>query len=1557
VNHNPYPGLRPFQAKDHRLFFGRETQVDELLDLLQENHFVAVVGVSGSGKSSLVRAGLVPRLRRGFISEAGTSWRIVLVRPGASPLSALWEGLSRQLISSSCPSEGLVRLSQIYELSSRSLIEIAKNFLTKNGEGEDFNENLLLIIDQFEELFTFSPSCEHASSESVSSNEERFEAARAFVDRLMKATQQREVPIYVILTMRSDYLGDCARFRDFPELLNRSQYLIPRMSVQELSNAIEKPAKLGEPSTRVGRPLVNHLLNDLNDEPRNLPRLQHVLMQTWETWAKRFSTNVERKLSPQETKDASAFAESVNRRDDDCLSLVDYEQVGEFENALNKHADDLFKNLDDEDQRYLTELIFKRITTRDTSNRLVRRPTKLSDIFAVLGVQNDAEREKVIRILSLYMAENVSFLTSPDLEKGEISDLTADSMIDLTHESLISGWKALRSWVEAEAESAEQYRRTAQGARDHKVGRRGWLQAGELQYINEFRLNPCAPWTQAWSSRYDTLENGIQISDWARVVAFIASSEDNLHSQAELEERLEKAKRELENRAERAEIESKKLALERDQKEAEKHEAENRAKKAELETQKVALERDQKIATARLRSKILATVLVYVTIMTPLTACVLYLLITLYNRQDADYVANQSAAQFRRLGAASQENAALLAIQSIGIKKVPSNTDVSTWESFERITKGAPAKPLLMERLASMFVVPTKLADGIRSYRVVTLSEPGQQGSAHPRSFQFQNDSLKEDVHFLERDHELFTAVSASGRFAAYPCNAKEPGKAKIVELLNPKDIVFSIPCRGYIRAIYDSAGSDRLVTLEYSDPKQKEVLGTLSVWELHSTSLLYRPKNPIEVMGVALSPGGRYMALALRPSGETQAALAPNSEATVELWSLDPPNLAIKPPIPNVSSFAPIAFSKDGSFLAIGGADGTVMLWKHEIDQQRNVWVNITTVGSDEAKQSKRVDGPRSDPNQCEKYIYKQPLTIRPHFSPVTAVAFGHQSNLLAAAGLDRKVRVVDLDSSWGPCGPTTLWSDTFGLAASQLVFSGKDKFLGLALGENTARVKYALNGIETARVTHKGRVRAIDFSPLEDVAFSVAQPDAPPQENSTSPSRAAEVFSFKTEKAPYPQTLEPDCPNPQHVSISESGPENSLLLAASCQIADAKEQTSVVRVFKLEKFGKVDQKADLLVESNRATPQLPDAPINISCQVAVSDNGEWSISVCDNQFIALVDRTGKVDKLQLKEIDGFRNSPNVNSTNQTACTERIISLTLNHDGSMLGLGNDCGRVAIYQLYNRQWGKRVFDSSDVNDIISRSAEIKILPNTRQNTTAIAFSQNSSTIAAGTEYGVFWMLDLSQPKKVFSTRYEGAIGTIRFGPSKAEGSDSLKVMVASGGVIHTLSVENRQELTRLSLKSQAAAAAFSPDGNRAALGTADGSVSIFDSEPDFLARINYWTGLLHDIKTPPLAPIRATMLGTPGWIIPPGTDSDDSKDGSKKILVIHSLEAGGWMIGANEARLLDRLDQPGQPPPRLSLIKRNEDVFSDDARKSICDNLRSDLDDTSLPPFKKVCRF
>lgn len=448
---NPFPGLRPFKLQESHLFFGREGQSDEVLMKLSQNKFVAIVGPSGSGKSSFTYCGVLPLLYGGYLEDKSSEWKIITARPGATPIENLAKAVNEQYDHKFKDGDE----ARIREKLTETLLRSSSFGLTNVLSEESGNRNVLVLIDQFEELFRFKAATHRSNIHDDS---------LAFINLLVEAIQDNTNNIYVALTMRSDFIGDCAQFPELTYLINRSHYLIPQMTRRQLQDAIEGPISVG--GGVIDSTLVQQLLNDLGDKSDQLPILQHALMRTWEYWLAHRDVNEE-------------------------INIRHYLAIGGMSEALSQHANEAYEELSDEGKA-LCEVMFKTITEKKGEDDGVRRPTKLIEIAGI----SQGNIENLKSIIEVFRQPGRSFITP---ESG--NTLSQDSIIDISHESLIRIWARLKKWVNDEAESASLYLRLAEAATLHQQGKGGLWGTPDLQLALNWKTkqNP----TLEWAERYD----------------------------------------------------------------------------------------------------------------------------------------------------------------------------------------------------------------------------------------------------------------------------------------------------------------------------------------------------------------------------------------------------------------------------------------------------------------------------------------------------------------------------------------------------------------------------------------------------------------------------------------------------------------------------------------------------------------------------------------------------------------------------------------------------------------------------------------------------------------------------------------------------------------------------------------------------------------------------------------------------------------------------------------------------------------------------------------------
>jgi WD40 repeat protein/energy-coupling factor transporter ATP-binding protein EcfA2 len=462
---NPFPGIRNFEPEEDFLFFGRDEQIRNMLGILAEKHFLALIGYSGSGKSSLIKAGIIPAIQKGKMESVGhAGWETIYFRPGDDPFESFAASLY-YLFGLDAPDQ---------ETFVKEAVEFMKNEATSfddiyNKYNTHKHKNWLVFIDQFEEIFRFR---------NIDYSEQQLHEAQKFIQIILSVLNDTKLPVYVAITMRSDFIDSTTEFTGFPEALNEVFYLLPRFFGDNLKEAIVKPIEVcgGTITDR----LVERLIIDADDKAERLPVLQHALMRTWDYW-------------------------KINRIGDDPIDIHHYEAIGTMTMALSIHAEEIYNGISSIRGKEITETVFKALNDLDKDKKGIRRPVPLKDLILL----TEAKEDEVVDIIDQFRAPGRAFLLPYDVQ------LTPDTIIDISHESIMRLWQRLKNWIEEETRSAELYLRLSDSAKLYQQGKTGlWIDtdlALATKWQDDNKPNAL------WASRYDpAFERAITFLDYSK---------------------------------------------------------------------------------------------------------------------------------------------------------------------------------------------------------------------------------------------------------------------------------------------------------------------------------------------------------------------------------------------------------------------------------------------------------------------------------------------------------------------------------------------------------------------------------------------------------------------------------------------------------------------------------------------------------------------------------------------------------------------------------------------------------------------------------------------------------------------------------------------------------------------------------------------------------------------------------------------------------------------------------------------------------------------------------
>ncbi len=415
----PYQGLEAFTPETRQFFYGRQQAIDALVQKLNEANFVPLIGASGSGKSSVVRAGLVPQLQ-------AQGWRVLEpIKPGVKPMAALQEALGQLFAERE-------DWPQVYALLETEGIE--RVLLPQGEDGLDPPElpeastaRLLLVIDQFEEVFTVCPS-----------ESER----RLFIQRIAEISQRPGLPLAIVTTMRADFVEPWLGYGALIEVIQQQAVWLGPLAGQNLVDAIVQPAE--QQGYRLGEGLLQLILADVAEERNCLPLLEFALKELWETRV------VEQRVLP----------------------TAAYGAMGRLMGALNTRADHIYTSLKAPQQIWAQRICLKLVRTgQDAKDTRQRQPLK-----TLLSLGADAAEQKTIwRVISALVAGRLLIA-----DEGEV--------IDLAHEALMTGWETFAEWRQQDRDLRRLVQRVEDEEkewRQKKQDERYLLQGGLLAEIRE----------------------------------------------------------------------------------------------------------------------------------------------------------------------------------------------------------------------------------------------------------------------------------------------------------------------------------------------------------------------------------------------------------------------------------------------------------------------------------------------------------------------------------------------------------------------------------------------------------------------------------------------------------------------------------------------------------------------------------------------------------------------------------------------------------------------------------------------------------------------------------------------------------------------------------------------------------------------------------------------------------------------------------------------------------------------------------------------------------------
>ena len=486
---NNLKGLLPYQEEDHFSFYGREKEVENLLQIIQKNKLITLTGVSGSGKTSLINAGLIPRLKKGFLGQAGKEWSICKFRPGVNPIENMIAALTNSGI-----------LKKDYRANTedfanyKKIIEDDKNLSLSKiyRDSEIYNQrNLLIVVDQLEDIFVFEKIIKEKNSND-----------QLLLDIISRTVRFKETSIYFLICLQTEYISELTNYASLQELFSKSQYAIQNIGSSGLKSLI----KNNFTSNGIGfdSSAFNHLLEKSTQDLSLLPNVQFLLYCLFNKYKNKDSV----------TKDM-------------------IHEIGGVKNVIGNKFESLFQSLSETDQTNFEKIVkatinFEKNQDNDLSN-------SFGQILNISGVERSTSNE-LIKLFKNELGESIEFFENKisGVQRKNNKSINLDDIVGFNYEKN-KNWDREQDWVEEEKIAFQNYSEYALQAQKYSIGEISLLNSPELEMAINWKNSNSVD--ENWAKKYSL--------NFSKTINYINESEKFFNQNKEKEEQRIKRKRRI----------------------------------------------------------------------------------------------------------------------------------------------------------------------------------------------------------------------------------------------------------------------------------------------------------------------------------------------------------------------------------------------------------------------------------------------------------------------------------------------------------------------------------------------------------------------------------------------------------------------------------------------------------------------------------------------------------------------------------------------------------------------------------------------------------------------------------------------------------------------------------------------------------------------------------------------------------------------------------------------------------------------------------------------------